>query len=150
MSNPEPSTSSDKYPDASFDEFYFQWHITERCNLQCIHCYQESNNRQAELSLVQLKKIADEITVALKKWKKRGRIALSGGDKTILDGCVADHKDDPVAEFEGTSKSKTVEVGNSSGTSITLNEEGMFMVSTVPVTPADGQIYYDSVTNNKF
>lgn len=80
MSNPEPITASDKYPDTNLDDFYFQWHITERCNLRCIHCYQESYNYQSELSLSQIKKIADEIILALKKWKKRGRIALSGGE----------------------------------------------------------------------
>ena len=62
------------------DEFYFQWHITERCNLRCVHCYQEGYNPRSELSLAQLKKIADQIIFALKKWHRKGRIALTGGE----------------------------------------------------------------------
>lgn len=61
-------------------EFYFQWHITERCNLRCVHCYQEGYNPRSEFSLAQLQKIADQIILALKKWHKRGRIALTGGE----------------------------------------------------------------------
>ena len=64
----------------SFDEFYIQWHITERCNLRCSHCYQEEYNEKSELSLLDLYKIADQITMALKKWKMKGRIALTGGE----------------------------------------------------------------------
>jgi radical SAM protein with 4Fe4S-binding SPASM domain len=64
----------------SIDEFYIQWHITDRCNLRCPHCYQEVYNSKSELSLSDLRKIADQITNALKKWKKKGRIALTGGE----------------------------------------------------------------------
>ena len=27
---------------AGLRRFTFQWHLTERCNLRCAHCYQES------------------------------------------------------------------------------------------------------------
>ncbi len=83
MSDPEPSKSSKKYTDTNLDEFYFQWHITEGCNLRCIHCYQELYNNRSDLSLDQLKKIENEIILALKKWKKKGRIALTGGEPFI-------------------------------------------------------------------
>jgi len=62
------------------NEFYFQWHITERCNLRCIHCYQEGYNIRSEFSLAQLEEIADRIILTLRKWRKRGRIALTGGE----------------------------------------------------------------------
>ena len=62
------------------DEFYFQWHITERCNLRCPHCYQDGYDAKSELPLPQLTKIADQIFITLRKWKKRGRIALTGGE----------------------------------------------------------------------
>lgn len=61
-------------------EFYFQWHINERCNLRCLHCYQDEYNANSELTLPQLKQTADQIFLALKKWKMRGRIALTGGE----------------------------------------------------------------------
>lgn len=64
----------------SLDEFYFQWHITDKCNLRCPHCYQEEYDDKTELTLPQLKKIADQIISALKKWKKKGRIAITGGE----------------------------------------------------------------------
>jgi len=41
-------------------EFFFQWHLTERCNLRCIHCYQEGGTVK-ELSLSQAKRI---VTIA--------------------------------------------------------------------------------------
>lgn len=80
MNNSEPGISCKKYPDNDLDEFYFQWHINERCNLRCIHCYQEGYNINHELSLDQLKKIADKIFLTLKKWNNRGKIALTGGE----------------------------------------------------------------------
>jgi len=80
MNNIETNISSKKYLDNDLDEFYFQWHITERCNLHCIHCYQEGYNIHPEFSFAQLKKIANKITLALKKWHKKGRIALTGGE----------------------------------------------------------------------
>lgn len=61
-------------------EFYFQWHINERCNLRCAHCYQEEYNTTPELTLSHLRQTADQIFLALKKWGKRGRIALTGGE----------------------------------------------------------------------
>ncbi len=61
-------------------EFYFQWHITERCNLRCVHCYQKGYNPRSEFSLPQLQKTADRIILTLEKWRKRGRIALTGGE----------------------------------------------------------------------
>jgi radical SAM protein with 4Fe4S-binding SPASM domain len=62
------------------DGFYFQWHITERCNLRCLHCYQEQYTSQSEFSPAQLKKVADEIDITLEKWDMTGRIALTGGE----------------------------------------------------------------------
>lgn len=39
--------------------FYFQWHITDACNLRCSHCYQENYSPNSELLLQDLKTIAD-------------------------------------------------------------------------------------------
>jgi len=67
------------------DEFYVQWHITSICNLRCPHCYQEEYNAKSELALSDLYKIADQITMALKKWNMKGRIALTGGEPFLKD-----------------------------------------------------------------
>jgi len=66
-------------------EFGFQWHITDRCNLRCTHCYQEDYSGSNELGLDGLKQVADEIIRTLSKWKKRGDIAITGGEPLLKD-----------------------------------------------------------------
>ena len=48
-------------------EFFFQWHLTERCNLRCSHCYQEGNQME-EVSLANAKKIVDTAYDTIKSW----------------------------------------------------------------------------------
>lgn len=60
-------------------QFYFQWHFLEQCNLRCKHCYQ-SDYACSEFDFEILKKIADKIFLALKKWGMQGRISLTGGE----------------------------------------------------------------------
>ncbi len=48
-------------------EFFFQWHLTERCNLRCTHCYQESV-RVGEISLSQAKTIANTAHDTIQNW----------------------------------------------------------------------------------
>ena len=98
MNNIETNISSKKYLDNDLDEFYFQWHITERCNLHCIHCYQEGYNIRSEFSLAQLEEIADRIILTLRKWRKRGRIALTGGEPFLKKELL------PVIEYLEQSK----------------------------------------------
>ncbi len=69
--------------DKSF--FGFQWHITDRCNLRCVHCYQEDYSASSELDLEALKQIADEITRTLVKWDKKGDIAITGGEPLVRE-----------------------------------------------------------------
>jgi radical SAM protein with 4Fe4S-binding SPASM domain len=64
-------------------EFGFQWHITDRCNLRCTHCYQEDYSGAKELGLDSLKRIADKIITTLSKWNKRGDIAITGGEPLL-------------------------------------------------------------------
>jgi AdoMet-dependent heme synthase len=65
--------------------FSFQWHITAKCNLRCSHCYQDNYSGFGELDLDGLKKIANEITITLSKWGKRGCIAITGGEPLLKD-----------------------------------------------------------------
>ncbi|MFZ2634336.1 MAG: radical SAM protein [Desulfosalsimonadaceae bacterium] len=61
------------------DEFYFQWHLTERCNRACRHCYQ--NGKPApELGLADLFRIVDLMEDAVRKWEKQGTLSLTGGE----------------------------------------------------------------------
>lgn len=66
-------------------EFGFQWHITDRCNLRCTHCYQEDYSGAEELDLNGLKRIADEIIRTLSKWNKKGDIAITGGEPLLKE-----------------------------------------------------------------
>jgi radical SAM protein with 4Fe4S-binding SPASM domain len=58
---------------------FIQWHITERCNLRCKHCYQTSYSTQ-ELPLKKLINIFYEYIELLNSWKITGRIQLTGGE----------------------------------------------------------------------
>ena len=64
-------------------ELRFQWHITDRCNLRCAHCYQEDYSGSNELDLDGLKHVADEIIRTLSKWDKGGDIAITGGEHLL-------------------------------------------------------------------
>ncbi len=48
-------------------EFFFQWHLTERCNLKCSHCYQEGG-KTTEISFAQAKKIVDIAHDTIQNW----------------------------------------------------------------------------------
>ncbi len=63
--------------------FYIQWHLTDRCNLRCSHCYQENYTNKSELSISSLKQIADNIFFTLSKWGKKGDISITGGEPFI-------------------------------------------------------------------
>ena len=80
-------TYSSNYYDATNhsqdNEFYFQWHITDRCNLRCSHCYQNDYSHSSELSLEELKSVADKISHTLTVWKKDGRVAITGGEPFV-------------------------------------------------------------------
>lgn len=75
------------------NEFYFQWHITERCNWRCKHCYHEDYSPKSELSSDQLLEVIAKMEFALKSWGKKGAISITGGEpwirehdvKTIID-----------------------------------------------------------------
>lgn len=66
-------------------EFGFQWHITDRCNLRCTHCYQEDYSGSNELDLDGLKQVADEIIRTLSKWEKKGDVAITGGEPLLKE-----------------------------------------------------------------
>jgi len=63
--------------------FYFQWHITNRCNYRCKHCYQIDYSDSAELSLEDLKVIARRIGTTMNKWGKKADISITGGEPFI-------------------------------------------------------------------
>ncbi len=60
-------------------KFVLQWHLSENCNLKCLHCYQE-NHKPIQLSYEQLEKIYKQYKNLLKKLKMKGHINITGGE----------------------------------------------------------------------
>lgn len=56
-----------------------QWHISEKCNLKCTHCYQE-NHKPFELDYDKLISILGQYKILLKNKKVRGHINITGGE----------------------------------------------------------------------
>lgn len=65
------------------ESFYFQWHITDKCNLSCSHCYQNSKTSYRDLPKEDLIKIADIIGNVCAKWGVKAHIALTGGEPFV-------------------------------------------------------------------
>jgi len=61
------------------NQFVLQWHLSEVCNLKCLHCYQEKHKPIA-LSYSQLLSILNQYRELLKKLKVKGHINLTGGE----------------------------------------------------------------------
>lgn len=64
-------------------QLLLQWHITERCNLRCAHCYQEGYSG-GELPFNGMMDILGQYLDLLKTWKggsrRFGHITVSGGE----------------------------------------------------------------------
>lgn len=56
-----------------------QWHLSENCNLKCLHCYQE-NHKPIQLKYEELEKIYFQYKELLKKLKRKGHINITGGE----------------------------------------------------------------------
>ncbi|HLP58414.1 MAG TPA: radical SAM protein, partial [Candidatus Deferrimicrobium sp.] len=62
------------------DSFYVQWHILDRCNLRCLHCYQDHFSREHEPGWSQLQKAADNVLNTMAAWGTKLDVALTGGE----------------------------------------------------------------------
>lgn len=63
---------------AIHDEFDFliQWHVTERCNLACRHCYQDGRG-SVELSLREIEQVLDEIGEMFSAWSDAYALSIA-------------------------------------------------------------------------
>ena len=65
-----------------------QWHVTDRCNLRCAHCYQDSYAGE-ELGFRDLLGILDQFTGLLNRWQHqvslpvRGHVTVTGGEPFV-------------------------------------------------------------------
>ncbi len=48
-------------------DFFIQWHLTERCNLRCRHCYQ-GEMKKDEMSLSETREVVEEVSDTLTSW----------------------------------------------------------------------------------
>lgn len=62
--------------DTTVQEFLIQWHLTERCNLRCSHCYQEET-ADSELSFKEAVDFIEEVSETLKEWSDAYDIIFS-------------------------------------------------------------------------
>jgi radical SAM protein with 4Fe4S-binding SPASM domain len=64
--------------------FVLQWHLTERCNLNCTHCYQNEEIIKEELTLKEKFGVVDNFVSFIKKLNEdsysRGVINITGGE----------------------------------------------------------------------
>lgn len=65
------------------EEFYFQWHITERCNQRCAHCYHEKYDNGGELDKKQLFESAGKMLAAAEKWGRYATFSFTGGEPLL-------------------------------------------------------------------
>jgi radical SAM protein with 4Fe4S-binding SPASM domain len=65
------------------EEFYFQWHITERCNQRCAHCYHEKYCDEKELDKNQLLEAAGKMLIAAEKWGRFATFSFTGGEPLL-------------------------------------------------------------------
>ena len=72
-------------------EFFIQWHLTERCNLRCRHCYQ-TRRRSREMSADEVKKEIDGAIQMFRAWKEEHGILVApsihftGGEPFLFKG----------------------------------------------------------------
>ncbi len=69
--------------------FHLQWSITERCNLNCKHCYKDQKLIDEELSIAKELEILDKFISQVDKWrllKESTRISFTGGEPLVKDG----------------------------------------------------------------
>ncbi len=61
--------------------FLFQWHITNQCNLRCSHCYQ--TDYAQDLKLETLLSVLQQLNQFRKYWNAKGHINLTGGEPLV-------------------------------------------------------------------
>jgi len=72
-------------------QFFIQWHLTERCNLRCRHCYQ-GRRKAEEMTANEVKREIDGATRMFQAWEQEHGIRVSpsihftGGEPFLYDG----------------------------------------------------------------
>ncbi|HPO60911.1 MAG TPA: radical SAM protein, partial [Exilispira sp.] len=69
-------------------QFHIQWHILDRCNLRCTHCYQDNYSNNQELDLNSLFKIADNLNYSMKNMHRHLNLSITGGEPLLSDHLI--------------------------------------------------------------
>ena len=74
------------------DAFWLQWHLTDACNLDCSHCYRDSDAGEhghgRERSLPELEGLLERYQHFLDSRGLRGRIQFCGGEPLLAQGLL--------------------------------------------------------------
>ena len=65
------------------DPFYIQWHITNLCNLRCVHCYQDDLLNKSDLDWLALKRVCGHFLAPLRDRGQTACIHLTGGEPLL-------------------------------------------------------------------
>ena len=79
----KPAINSMTRDTTRFGALVIQWHITERCNQRCRHCYQESSYKQPDLNLSQLLHILNNCLALNIPQNKKISFSITGGEPMI-------------------------------------------------------------------
>ncbi|PKK92290.1 MAG: hypothetical protein CVV64_02430 [Candidatus Wallbacteria bacterium HGW-Wallbacteria-1] len=66
------------------DPFFLQWHVTDRCNLKCRHCYRDES--RVDLDLETQKGFLEQFRELVAFTGRGGRIQFAGGEPLLFEG----------------------------------------------------------------
>ena len=64
------------------EPFFLQWHLTDRCNLRCSHCYGDHITTR-ELGLAEAREVVDRFAAFVRGMGSRGSVHLTGGEPLL-------------------------------------------------------------------
>lgn len=64
-------------------KFHVQFHITNRCNLRCSHCYEGDCSQKIDWDFEEFKRAIDKLWSCFEIWGVEGEISLIGGEPTL-------------------------------------------------------------------
>ena len=109
-------------------EFIIQWHITNKCDFRCQHCYiphtEKEHDNPNKLNLTQSYKIIDELSKLTKRWNIIGRINFSGGNPLL---------DKNFFEFANYASHKKIRIGILGNPTSVLKEDILKKLKGIPV-----------------
>ena len=135
-------------PISSNQDFFIQWHLTERCNLHCAHCYQ-TGERTEELSFREMRELLTEVADMIDDWTSLYGLSLSSSF-TLTGGEPFLREDLPLI-LEELGKSEFEIYLLSNGTLIDREKAGMlagWKVRGVQVSMEGPEQIHDKIRGN--